>query len=413
MPATRVLPKAFNPLVDQSHAPTLEQLIERRRLGRTNLSAKPGQVGVANASKQENLGPFDYAHLRVPLPKDLKGSGIFSIGKSNNLWPESYFLMRRSSDGYVSATGMFKAAFPWAKVEEEEAERAYHKTLGSAGHEEVAGNVWIHPEDAFELSKEYNMTNWVLALLDPEPIEKGTKSPERDEIATPPRFILKDVKLPPPASSTRGSTRKRSTRSASPSKIATPVRKMASPRKPRTSRRKKAEDDAASVASSVLQSAIENGTSATDSVDGGPVNGVAESVKVNIDEVVTKEGDKEITKTSVVIDMPAGHPDLPLPENTEDMMAAAKAIVEKATAEDAKSAATNGIKPTRKRKATEVEADDQLAEASGAAKPSEPSTQGATKKSKTQPTKRETVRTRALIGAGLTLAIGAAIPYFL
>lgn len=134
--------------------------MERRRLGKTNLTVKPGQVGMSNATKAENLGTFDYAHLRVPLPKDLKGSGIFSLQK-NQAYPESYFLMasinpksrdsvangkqRRSSDGYISATGMFKAAFPWASQKEEETERKYVKSLPHAGQEEVAGSVWIPP----------------------------------------------------------------------------------------------------------------------------------------------------------------------------------------------------------------------------------------------------------------------------
>jgi hypothetical protein len=73
---------------------TVDVLVERRRLGQTDLTVKPGQVGIANASKVENLGIFDYAHLRVPLPKDLKGSGIFSLQK-NQTYPESYFLMVR------------------------------------------------------------------------------------------------------------------------------------------------------------------------------------------------------------------------------------------------------------------------------------------------------------------------------
>jgi hypothetical protein len=42
---------------------------------------------------------------------------------------------------------MFKAAFPWASLAEEEAERKYQKTFPSAGHEEVAGSVWIAPEE--------------------------------------------------------------------------------------------------------------------------------------------------------------------------------------------------------------------------------------------------------------------------
>jgi hypothetical protein len=42
---------------------------------------------------------------------------------------------------------MFKAAFPWAALKEEEMERKYHKTLPSAGEEEVAGSVWLAPEE--------------------------------------------------------------------------------------------------------------------------------------------------------------------------------------------------------------------------------------------------------------------------
>ena len=76
----------------------MEILVERRRLGRTNLVVKPGQIGVANATKEENLGIFDYAHLRVPLPGDLKGSGIFTL-QDNRRYPEAYFLMV-SGDGH-------------------------------------------------------------------------------------------------------------------------------------------------------------------------------------------------------------------------------------------------------------------------------------------------------------------------
>lgn len=64
----------------------------RRRLGKTNLAVKPTQVGTSNATKPENLGPFEYAHLRAPLPKDLKGSEIFP-SHSPQQHPETYFLM--------------------------------------------------------------------------------------------------------------------------------------------------------------------------------------------------------------------------------------------------------------------------------------------------------------------------------
>lgn len=66
-------------------------------MGQTELKVKPGQVGTSNATKLENLGVLDYAHLRVPLPKDLTGSGIFAR-QPNRKWPEAYFLMVRRRD---------------------------------------------------------------------------------------------------------------------------------------------------------------------------------------------------------------------------------------------------------------------------------------------------------------------------
>ena len=64
----------------------------RRRLGKTNLVVKNTQIGTSNATKPENLGPFEYAHLRAPLPKELKGSEIFP-SHSPSQHPETYFLM--------------------------------------------------------------------------------------------------------------------------------------------------------------------------------------------------------------------------------------------------------------------------------------------------------------------------------
>lgn len=69
-----------------------DELLGRRRLGKTHLAVKAAQVGTSNATLPENLGPFEYAHLRAPLPKDLKGSEIFP-SHTPQQHPETYFLM--------------------------------------------------------------------------------------------------------------------------------------------------------------------------------------------------------------------------------------------------------------------------------------------------------------------------------
>jgi hypothetical protein len=80
----------------------VEILVERRRLGQTKLDVSPSLINKINATSPSNLGNFDYAHLRVPLPKDLDGSGIF-FAQNNSTYPESYFLMVRTfrRSGYV------------------------------------------------------------------------------------------------------------------------------------------------------------------------------------------------------------------------------------------------------------------------------------------------------------------------
>ncbi len=76
------------------------ELVSRRRLGSTTLAVKPGQVGTSSATKPENLGIFEYAHLRAPLPDNLKSSEIFAP-QPKMPHPEAYFLMVRacSADG--------------------------------------------------------------------------------------------------------------------------------------------------------------------------------------------------------------------------------------------------------------------------------------------------------------------------
>ncbi|KAF2188113.1 hypothetical protein K469DRAFT_724709 [Zopfia rhizophila CBS 207.26] len=420
MVVKRSLPERRNPLIEPGNSPSHEILVERRRLGQTNLAVKPGIIGVTNASKAENLGTFDYAHLRVPLPKDLSGSGIFTL-KTQTSYPESYFLMRRSSDGYISATGMFKAAFPWASHAEEESERKFHKTFPSAGPDEVAGSVWLAPEEALQLSEDYGMRPWIVALLDPDPIERGNKDRHNTHIQMPPRFDISKAALPvvlPPTSALR-STRARSSRSASPSKIATPSRKMASPRKSRATRssakpevpkgEEGLETAKVTTATSTLQNVVENGTALSESVASGSVNGEvkeAEAVSIEVQETVETNGEVETTTTNVKIDVPADHPELPIPENPEKMIEEAKKMVEEA--QKLEGEPVNGVK-AGKRKAEELSKDEDAEESTAEERPAK---QAKTTYTVEQKLKKERMTTRALVGIGVMTAIGAAFNYF-
>ncbi|KAF2031469.1 hypothetical protein EK21DRAFT_110840 [Setomelanomma holmii] len=425
MVSRRALPERKNPLLQPIESTAKEILVERRRLGQTNLQVKPGIAGVTSATKSDNMGTFDYAHLRVPLPKDLTGSGIFTLNRTS-AYPESYFLMRRSSDGYVSATGMFKAAFPWASLREEEAERIYQKSFPSAGGDEVAGSVWIAPEEALSLSEEYSMCHWIEALLDPAPIEKGNKDKVNTHIQQPPKFDLENASpaLLPSHSALRQSTRARSTRSASPSKLATPSRKIATPRKPRTTRgaaksgiaqAEEMLESSASKAASALQSVITNGADLDDSVASESVNGEVKdvetkgddvkegTVRIEVQETVEQNGNVETTTTNVKIDVPHSHAELPEPEDPAKMIEEAKRMVEEAQKLESGSP-SNAIRSS-KRKVQEVLEDAELAEG----RPSKAARAAYTTEQKLT---KEKVTRRALVGLTVMAAIGTAFQYF-
>lgn len=239
------------------------------------------------------------------------------------------------------------------------------------------------------------MLAWVTALLDPEPIEKGNRDKDGALISTPPKFVIpsKGSLLPPtPASKSR----KRERRSVSPSKAAvTPARKIASPRKPRTSRKaaSKAEETPVTAASNALHQAVENGT--TPSVVSESVD--SETVRIEVDEKVEKVGDVETTTRQVKVDMPASHPELPLPENTEDLLATAKKMVEEANKLDHDR--TGGV-VIKKRKADKVELDENVEEDGQRSKKA---------RVLEETLRKEKVKTRALIGLGATIAIGYVI----
>ncbi|CAI7569088.1 unnamed protein product [Penicillium glandicola] len=439
---SRTLPKQFNPLIVAEVAPTYEELLSRRRLGKTNLSVKPAQIGTSNATKPENLGVFEYAHLRAPLPKDLKGSEIFP-SHSPQQHPETYFLMRRSKDGFVSATGMFKIAFPWAKAEEERTEREYLKAREYTSEEEVAGNVWISPTFALELSKEYQMYDWVRALLDPTDIVQSPSSAKK-QITPPPKFEI-------PSDEPAVSQRNRRGRSASPSK------KLASPRKSRTTRITKdvTSTPSTTAANASLQSALDitasalipdaipelgavdaetevassgspgkkiRGRKSTRSATAEPEEETkeekkekkkAEKKEKKKDEIKEQEEETvedatdavKSTHTTVSLDLPISLPEVPSAAETQEMIAQAKGMVEEAIKAQAEGATVESTSVTviKKRKSEDDEDEETSAESSQRAKKA---------KVLENKLKQERVRNRSIFGVSVAFALAASIPYF-
>ncbi|EER24963.1 hypothetical protein D8B26_007544 [Coccidioides posadasii str. Silveira] len=433
----RPLPAKHNPMIQPDVSPSYEELLARRRLGSTNLTVRADHVGTSNATRPENLGIFEYAHLRAPLPKNLKGSEIFPLSPTNQ-HPDTYFLMRRSKDGYVSATGMFKIAFPWAKLADEKSEREYLRGLPETSPDEVAGNLWISPELALELAEEYRMSHWVRALLDPADMpQSSSKSPSKPEhiINPPPKFDISKIDsssfAPPP------SARTRTLRSASPSKSS--AAKKATPRKRQTRAQKDLGTPSAAAVSESLQSTLDAVASVahTEAVGDGenaeeaqeepvkvngeqevgdsegetiPVKKSTDHVKVSVESetIVDTTEDLETSRTNVTVEVPDGLPELPMPNDTEEMIAKAKEMVEEAVRlqEGQEGTGNPSPKASRKRK---VEATIEEGEEDTENIPTQPAKKARLLEERLR---RERVRNRALIGVTATLAIAATIPYF-
>ncbi|PKS09286.1 hypothetical protein jhhlp_003900 [Lomentospora prolificans] len=439
----RSLPAKVNPLLIES-IPEYSELVSRRRLGQTQLT--PKMVG-PGASEQASLGAFDYAHLRAPLPKGIV-SGIF---KSS---PNSYFLMRRSHDGYVSATGMFKATFPYAEAEEEEKERQYIKTLETTSREETAGNIWVPPEQALILAEEYQITPWIQALLDPAKIavssSSSSDSPPKN-ITAPPKFDL--AKHAPSLSATAAApslapptptSRSRGRRSASPSKL--PKRAVASPRKrstrvksesvdpPRTRSRSQSVDveetsaraskEAEAKADSlvILQSVEEEPAKAEADVNEEDVEQEDEgSQKKSSERSRRKKKSADLGKVHLLT---AGEP--PSKEETLKMLAEAKKMVEEAAESapespseesSADAPATNGEVESKKskRKAQDISTSDEPTDNKVDEEDKEnESDERRTKKARTEiELRKERVRQRALVGISAAVAVGAVVPWLI
>lgn len=402
--------------------PTDDEIVSKRRLGQTQLTARMVATVPGASVDPSALGVFDYAHLRAPLPKGIV-SGIF---KSS---PNSYFLMRRSHDGFVSATGMFKATFPYAMAEDEEAERRFIKSLPDTSSEETAGNVWIPPESALELAQEYGIESYIQALLDPAeilPSNATSDSSPQKRINAPPKFIFRGASpttLVPPTPTSMRSTRSR--RSASPSKSAVTRRGTASPRKRSTKITASQVASESETPSSSRKPSLTNGDIPL-LAPGGPLKvdkvkiepaertplhtlePVEEEpkVKVTIKEDVKTVGDgTEVTSTKFELEVPhsAG---IPGPEDARRMIEEARSMVEAAA--EAAPSGSSSKSAKGKRKAEEFEADNEAedgadnGEGSAAAQPR-------AKRAKTEvQLQKEKARRRALWGISLTLAAGAA-----
>ncbi|KAL2019831.1 hypothetical protein VTK56DRAFT_9093 [Thermocarpiscus australiensis] len=419
MAPNRHLPERHNPLLLED-VPPHNELVARRRLGQTQLTARMVAAVPGADVATSTLGAFDYAHLRAPLPKGIV-SGIF---KSS---PPSYFLMRRSQDGFVSATGMFKATFPYASQEEEEAERKYIKSLPTTSPDETAGNVWIPPEQALILAEEYRILPWIRALLDPADIAPSSVSDSGPpkKISAPPKFFFGQTALAPPTPTATRASRGR--RSVSPTKSTGSRRAVASPRK-----RRVASSQSSIVTDTPLTSAGEpasptlvNGdtpspampkvakvevTSETElkvesvekerAVVLEPVE-EEPKIKVHVDQdvKVDAEGD-EVKHTKFELEVPIVG-ELPSPEDAAKMMADAKAMVEAAVKADNESAAALSS-GKNKRKADAIAQDETEENKEGAVEPPQ------AKKVKTEAEiRKEKIRKRAYLGLTATVAVGA------
>jgi len=258
------------------------------------------------------------------------------------------------------------------------------------------------------------MRHWVEALLDPTPIDKGKKE-ITSHIQQPPEFDIENA-TPAllPAQSALRSTRARSTRSVSPSKLATPSRKIATPRKARTTRgamksglahAEDALESSASKAASALQNVIANGADddSSDSVNGDvkEVEPQSEEVKdgtvrIEVQETVEQNGSVETTTTNVKIDVPHNHAELPEPEDPAKMIEEAKRMV--AEAQKLEAGSSSDLVKSSKRKVEEVVDEEELV-----ARPSKAARVAYTTEQKLT---KEKVTRRALVGVGIMAAIG-------
>ena len=271
---------------------------------------------------------------------------------------------------------------------------------------------------ALKLAEDYGILPWIVALLDPASIQVD----EKKAISPPPMYKFKanEKTFMPPSIATPARGRGRP-RAGSPSK----KDKVASPRKPRITKAVKEANAAnARQASENLQATLDAASVAeSESTEIPSINGdkspspvskksskskakdvkvedvdESEKVTVNVQSTTEVNGDMETTQTTVSVKMPPGIPELPLPEDTAEMIAKAKQMVEEARKLEGEASSNS-----TKRKADVLEDDDEDLED----EPNGTEVQPA-KKAKLMEleVKKQKIRNRALIGVAASLAIG-------
>lgn len=270
------------------------------------------------------------------------------------------------------------------------------------------------------------MRPWIDALLDNEEIHTGSKDKAKAaSIKAPPPYKSKaEPMLPPPSS------RSRVTRSSSPVKQSAPTkeRPMKTPKsRSRKTKQQSVESDAAPT-SSKPDEPVANGTEAspaekepkdatTEEADetpadeqvSSPAKGSDNKVRVIVDETVDVEDGKEIIHTNLKIEMPANSAELELPNDPDEMIRVAQAMVEKAVEQDGGARASS----SRKRKVEDL-ADEEEALEDEAAAEAEASDAPLAKRQRVElleTLKKERVRSRTALGLAATFVIGYVLDY--